>query len=299
MELGSLEDLRAFLLVFQERNFTVAASRMGITKAAVAKRVAGLEERWQTQLFYRSTRKVVPTREAERIYQKVLPVIDSARDLEASIAKKEDLEGNLRITCASSMANRFVSPIVIRFQEKYPKINVQLVVTDSLLDLMEESIDIGIRVGTEPPSSLHGVSLFPNQIIASISSEYSKQETFAINRPEDLENHNLLYLDLHKNLKFKGTNISLQSVTKKRNFVSNDSGSLIQAALQGKGVLIRSFWDIQEELKKGNLIPVLRDYSIENFGDVWMVSPEVRLPSGRVSAFWKFFETESKTIFNL
>ncbi|WP_244279791.1 LysR family transcriptional regulator [Leptospira brenneri] len=292
-----LDDLKTFVFVVQERNFTQVALKLGITKAAVAKRIQGLEKVWNTQLFYRNTRKVIPTRDADLIYPKVLTVLESVKDLENSFTSKDELEGLLRVTCVSSMANNFISEITQKFQEKNPKITIQLIVTDSLLDLMEESIDIGIRVGMEVPSGLIGLELFANRISLVVSPEYERTHPKIVS-PEDLKSHNLLYLDLHKELRFSGTNLSLGEVTGKRNFLSNDASSLVQMGLKGKGVLIRSFWDIDEHVEKGNLVPILNDYPLENFGKVWVVHPNHRAPSKRVMVFRNFLESECGFRFN-
>lgn len=292
-----LDDLKTFVLVVQERSFTQVAARLGLTKAAVAKRIQGLEKLWNTQLFYRNTRKVIPTREADLIFQKVISVIESVKELENSLTNKDELEGILRVTCVSSMAKNFISEIIEKFQEQNPKITIQLIVTDSLLDLMEESIDIGIRVGTEIPSGLVGMELFKNKISIVASPLYLKMKKKILS-PKDLENHNLLYLDLHKTVQFSGTNLSLSDVTKERYFLSNDAASLVQMGLKGKGVLIRSFWDIEEYIQEGKLVPILTDQSLENFGSVWVIHPSNRTPSRRMMVFRNFLESECSLRFN-
>ncbi|TGK79546.1 LysR family transcriptional regulator [Leptospira bourretii] len=292
-----LDDLKTFVLVVQERSFTQVAGRLGLTKAAVAKRIQGLEKLWNTQLFYRNTRKVIPTREADLIFPKVISVIESVKELENSLTNKDELEGILRVTCVSSMAKNFISEIIEKFQEQNPKITIQLIVTDSLLDLMEESIDIGIRVGTEIPSGLVGMELFKNKISIVASPLYLKTRKKILS-PKDLETHNLLYLELHKTIQFSGTHLSLSDVTKERYFLSNDAASLVQMGLKGKGVLIRSFWDIEEYIQEGKLIPILTDQSLENFGSVWVIHPSNRTPSRRMMVFRNFLESECSLRFN-
>lgn len=293
-----LEDLKTFVFVVQERSFTQVAAKMGVTKAAVAKRVLGLEKIWKTQLFYRNTRKVVPTREAELIFHKVNSVLESVKELENSLANKDELEGTLRVTCVSSMANHFVSEIIEGFLEQNPKIKIQLIVTDSFLDLMEESIDIGIRVGKGIPVNLVGTYLFQNRIIAVVSPDYLKTNK-PILSPKDLETHNLLYLDLHQDLRFSGTELKLAEVTKNRKFLSNDAASLVQMGLKGKGVLVRSFWDIEAHIQSGKLIPILKEFPLENFGNVWVVHPNNRTPSRRMMEFRYFLESECNRRFSL
>lgn len=292
-----LDDLKTFVLVVQERSFTQVAARLGLTKAAVAKRIQGLEKLWNTLLFYRNTRKVIPTREADLIFPKVISVIESVKELENSLTNKDELEGILRVTCVSSMAENFISEIIEKFQEQNPKITIQLIVTDSLLDLMEESIDIGIRVGTEIPSGLVGMELFKNKISIVASPLYLKTKK-KILFPKDLETHNLLYLELHKTIQFSGTHLSLSDVTKERYFLSNDAASLVQMGLKGKGVLIRSFWDIEEYIQEGKLIPILTDQPLENFGSVWVIHPSNRTPSRRMMVFRNFLESECSLRFN-
>lgn len=292
-----LDDLKTFVLVVQERSFTQVAARLGLTKAAVAKRIQGLEKLWNTLLFYRNTRKVIPTREADLIFPKVISVIESVKELENSLTNKDELEGILRVTCVSSMAENFISEIIEKFQEQNPKITIQLIVTDSLLDLMEESIDIGIRVGTEIPSGLVGMELFKNKISIVASPLYLKTKKKILS-PKDLETHNLLYLELHKTIQFSGTHLSLSDVTKERYFLSNDAASLVQMGLKGKGVLIRSFWDIEEYIQEGKLIPILTDQPLENFGSVWVIHPSNRTPSRRMMVFRNFLESECSLRFN-
>ncbi|WP_411822825.1 LysR family transcriptional regulator [Leptospira sp. 'Mane'] len=298
MKIRDIEDLFAFSYVFEERSFTKAAVKLGVTKAAVAKRIASLEEEWKTQLFRRSTRIVMPTDEGNSIYRNVQSVLDSVKDLEASFARSEEMEGNLRITCAASLASRFVSETLGRFQELYPKIMIQLIVTDSILDLVEENIDIAIRVGKVPSASLSAKKLFTNQIAIAATPSYLKTHSRP-ERPEDLFEHNLLFLDMHEDVSFVNTKLSLNDLKGNRRFKCNDAASLVKQGLLGKAILIRSIWDFQEYIRKGELVRVLPNEPLENFGDIWMLTPISRIPSRRVKGLLQFFEEETKTIFNL
>ncbi|WP_246047902.1 LysR family transcriptional regulator [Leptospira ilyithenensis] len=298
MKIRDIEDLFAFSYVFEERSFTKAAKKLGVTKAAVAKRIASLELEWNTQLFRRSTRIVMPTDEGNSIYRNVQTVLDSVKDLEASFAGSEEMEGNLRITCAAALANRFVAETLGRFQELYPKIRIQLIVTDSLLDLVEENIDIAIRIGKTPAASLTAKRLFANQIRVAATPFYLQTHPKP-EKPEDLFQHNLLFLDMHEEVSFINTKLSLKDLKDNRRFVSNDAASLIKQGLSGKAILIRSIWDFQEYIHRGELIQILPNDLLENFGDIWMLTPISRVPSRRVKGLLQFFEEETNKIFNL
>ncbi|BDA79051.1 LysR family transcriptional regulator [Leptospira kobayashii] len=297
MKIRDIEDLFAFSYVFEERSFTKAAERLGVTKAAVAKRIASLELEWKTQLFRRSTRIVMPTDEGNSIYRNVQTVLDSVKDLEASFAGSEEMEGNLRITCAAALANRFVAETLGRFQDLYPKITIQLIVTDSLLDLVEENIDIAIRIGKNPAASLSAKRLFTNEIAIAAAPSYLRTHPKP-ERPEDLFQHNLLFLDMHEEVSFLSTKLSLSELKNNRRFVCNDAASLIKQGLSGKALLIRSIWDFQEYIHRGELVQILANHPLENFGDVWLLTPISRVPSRKVKGLVQFFEEETKKIFN-
>lgn len=285
MELPSLEALRAFSLIYRERNMTRAAAELSLSKAALTKRLHTLEESLGHRLFRRSTRKLVPTPEGERLYRSARKLLDAAAEFNAELRGREPMEGPVRLTCTRSLAHRFLSRMLIDWQRAHPAVSLDIVMTDSFLDLIENDIDLALRIGRLPESSLHGRRLALNRTVVCASPGYLRKHG-APRAVDELRAHPMAYLDVHASLRFSRSQTTLAALAPTRMITSNDARLITQLGLLGRAVIVRSLWDVRGYLARGRLVALLEDDPLEPNGDLWLLASAGRLKSKRVRALF-------------
>jgi LysR family transcriptional regulator, transcriptional activator for dmlA len=287
MKIRDIDQLRCFNSIFETKSLTKTASRMNISKAAVTKRLASLEEQLGCKLFLRSTRQITPTSEGLDFYQRSKPLLDSISEFELVVSQESSLKGNIRITCPASMAQNFLGKELVHFQKKHAGINIELIVTDSILDLVEQNIDLAIRVNPSKNSQLVGKKLTDLSLKVVATPGYLKKKE-PIKKLEDLKKHLVYYSEAHKNISFHSTKMKLKDLAFNRAFVTNDSTLMTKLTLSGLGIGIRSSWDIKDSLKKGHLKEILPQSPLETLGEVWLLSSSGRMQTKRVRLLFDF-----------
>jgi LysR family transcriptional activator of dmlA len=291
MRLKDLEKLRTFLIVYETRSFTRTAERLHVTKTAVAKRLGLFEEELGHKLFRRSTRNITPTQEGEELYLKGKSVLESVEAFEVSLGEKASMKGMIRITCATSMAQRFLADELMKFQEKNPEVLIDLIVTDSILDLVEQNIDLALRINPPKSSILVGKKLGENRLKLVASPKYLKTAP-EIRKLQDLKSHPAFYYTQHGDKKFQKNGGKLSEVMADRKFITNDSILISRNILGGKGIGVRSSWDVKEALNKKELIEVLPKEPLEKIGEVWLLSSTGRMQTHRVRELFNHLSSE-------
>lgn len=145
-----------FVRTYEAGSFSAVARESGLTQSAVGKIVAGLEASIGVQLFTRTTRTLRPTREAEKLYEVARQMLDTLESLSAASRKSQepDPSGQLRITIPSSFGRRRVLPVLARYSERYPKVRLDVLMTDVVLDLVADGLELAIRIGTLPSNTM-------------------------------------------------------------------------------------------------------------------------------------------------
>lgn len=281
MKLKDLDTLRTFVLIYETKSLTKTALRLTITKTAVAKRLGLFEEELGYKLFRRSTRTITPTQEGEELYERAKSVLESIEAFEESLGEKASMKGPIRITCANSMAQRFLAEELMKFQEKNPEVLIDLIVTDNILDLVEQNIDLALRINPSKSSNLIGRKLGENRLKVVASPKYLRKEV-PIKKLQDLKSHPAFYYTHHGDKKFQTSGHKIKDVMAERTFITNDSLLIMRSILDGRGIGIRSSWDIKEGLQKKELVEILPKEPLEKIGEVWLLASAGRLQSYRV-----------------
>jgi LysR family transcriptional activator of dmlA len=313
MKIDDVTTLRCFQSIYQTRNLTKSSEILGLSKAAVSKRLDALELELGFKLFQRTTRSITPTSEAGPLAVAVTEILEKIAGLSSRLASKQKSEKRkIRLTCGSAMAQRFLGKQLCEFQRLNPQVEIELIATDSVLDTTEANIDISIRVNPAEKSHLVGKKLGSLPLVAVASPSYwrahfkkknkkneSQSKDQAIGRIskgmfpklksiKDLVGHNLLLLEQHLvglSLCPKETLLELKA---QRKFITNDSPLLTQLTLQGYGVGIRTTWEVQEFLRKQELVCVLSEEHFRPVGQVWILSEADRLKSQIVRDLYEF-----------
>ena len=262
----NIKDLLAFRAVARERNFTRAAAQLGVSPSALSHIVRGLEERLGVRLLTRTTRSVAPTEAGERLLGVIGPHFD---EIEAGLAALSDLRdkpaGTIRITCADHPAEAILWPVLERFLPEYPDIHVEISVDDTLLDIVEERFDAGVRLGEQVAKDMISVPISPEVRMAVVGAPSYFEAHPRPQTPHDLATHQCINLRLRTlgglyPWEFERDGRELK-VRVEGQVTFDDARLLIKAARAGLG-LAYVFRDLVEaELSSGELVSVLDDWT--------------------------------------
>lgn len=281
MILRDIIQIRSFIAIYQTKSLTKAAKKMGMSKAAMAKRLSLLEAEMGYSLFRRSTRQIVPTPEADRIFVEAQRLIDHVQEFEATFSKDDTMKGLIRVTCSITLAQDILAKALNDFQMKYPEVTIELVATDSVLDMIENNIDLAIRVNPGENTSFQGRKIGLHKMVMVASPEYLKKFK-KIRQLDDLKNHRMLFINTHGEYQFKSNKMKIKTFSKARDFLTNDPGVLTKLAVEGMGIAIRPLWNVKESVDNGKLELVLKNEVINPVGDVWLLSSVGKRQTHRV-----------------
>ncbi|WGL59689.1 LysR family transcriptional regulator [Pigmentibacter sp. JX0631] len=287
MKINNLDEIRAFVLLYQEKSYTKVAAKLKISKAALSNKIKTLEENIHFSLFHRSTRIVTATQEAENFYSHALKILDYVKELELSYSDIKKMEGKIHLTCSNSIAVSFLGKVIPEFMQLYKDISIELTVTDSYLDLLENNIDLAIRIGNLPSSSLVGKKMGTNKLIFACSPEYLSVNSLPTSL-DGLNKHKIAYLDIHEKLQFVKSKIKLTSLKCKRDLKTNYSNVINQYGVNGGGIIVRSFWDIKDYLSQRKLIEIKFDDFLEDYGNIWLLTTNSRYENLRIKTLFQF-----------
>jgi len=282
--------LETFSAVVENGSFTAAADALGISKPVVSKQVSLLERHLGVQLLHRTTRRLHLTHAGEIFASYSHRIMSDVREAEQSVLPlQSEPQGRLRILSPESLAISLLPEVLLSFQQQFPRIELDIHVSGRLVNLVEEGIDVALRVGELEDSSLIARLLMPCGLHACASPEYLKKNGKP-EHPSELETHNcLIYSQLPDpdNWLFvddQGKNISIKVNGNLRSSMGN---ILMNAAQNGSGIFIGPTYMIASALKEGRLETVLDQYTPMTTG-LYVVYPYSKLVSTKVRAFVDF-----------
>lgn len=284
--LDDLPALRVFERVVSLGSLTAAAAELGLSLAATSKRLANLERRNGIQLLHRSTRKLSITPEGQTLYlhaQRILSEVQHAQD--ALLQQQQLLSGSLRITSPNSFGYRHLLPLVSEFSQRYPHIQLQLLMSDDVKDMLAERLDLAIRYGSLPDSRLVGRHLLPNKRVLCAAPNYLQQYGAPMSLTE-LARHRCIVIGTRNETEwcFRDSSIHVKAF-----ILCNDGEASHRLALQGLGVVMKSYWDVAEDLQKGNLVQLLADEAVADT-PINLIYPRSQDLAPRVKVFMRFLQ---------
>lgn len=276
--------LRAFRAVVEEDGFAPAARRMGLATSSLTRQVNALEASLGTQLLNRSTRSVTLTDTGERYFDQAILVLDALDDANRSVSEAGGApRGLLRVSMPVVFGSLHVAPAMGLFMRRCPDVELDFRLSDGFVNLVEDRIDIAIRIGQLDTGSLIARKLAPHRRLICASPDYLGEHGVP-GHPDDLETHNCLCFDFSDGdrtwrVEKDGESLSLKV---KGSMVANNSEMLRQAAISGAGMLMMPSWLVGEDLKAGRLMRVLPDWSVGH-GETDTAIHAVYLPNRRGS----------------
>ena len=265
MQHGSLDDLRALIAVGQERSFTKAAAKLGVSQSALSQTVRELEERLGVRLLTRTTRSVSPTEAGERLLHTVGPRFE---EIEAELAAIRELRekpaGTIRITATENAADTILLPKLAKLLPEYPDIKVEIIIDYGLTDIVAQRYDAGVRSGEQVAKDMIAVRIGPDMRMAVVGAPSYFKTRPEPKKPQDLIDHNCITLRLptHGGLyawEFEKGGRELR-VRVDGQLTYNTTAQELNAALAGLGLAYVPEGMAQPHLAKGRLKRVLEDW---------------------------------------
>jgi DNA-binding transcriptional LysR family regulator len=286
------QELNAFIAVVEASGFSAAARRTGDSQSAISKAVSALEQRLGVRLLNRSTRSVTLTDQGQRYYDRTKPLVDEMDAADSELTSSTlDVSGLIRIAAASTFGRLHILPLIPELLSRNPGLQVDLVLSDSVRDMVEDRIDLAIRVGpvNEPDAVVRRVATTP--LVCVGARRYFDQHGIP-RTPAELVNHNcLLYGGLAEaaDWPFVGPEGRF-SVSVRGNLSSNSVETIRAGVLAGVGIGLFAKVSLADELRHPDVITILDEF-IGDARDVSVIWPKRRFVPARVRLATEFFAT--------
>lgn len=284
MNVIKADDMVLFVQVVDEGSFSKVAEKLALTNSVVSKRIARLEKNLNTQLLYRTTRKLSLTDAGRTLYNKAKIAQSAFQEAENAVTGYgKDMKGNIRITMPVVSANLILSESIAEFCKQHPEISVDLHITNRLVDLIEEGFDLAIRTAELEDSSLIAKRLIDSRWVICATPGYLKQYGMP-QTPGELESHECLIYKLDN----ASNNVwplyidgAKQLIPVYGRFHSNHLSAIKKAALSDLGVAFLPQALVYEEMEKNILTQILQGFTRKKLG-MYAVYPKARQPNQKL-----------------
>ncbi|ABE42480.1 LysR family transcriptional regulator [Polaromonas sp. JS666] len=295
--MDKLSAMKTFVRVVEAGSFSAVADEMRATQSAISKQVAALEKELGTKLLIRTTRSLSLSEEGERYFEQARRLVGEIAEAESDLRKGEGrLSGWLRVAASVGFGRLKLMPLVKAFMDTHAGVKIDLRLHDGFIDLIEQGIDISVRIGELPDSGLIARRVGTSQRMLLAHRDYLRSLPKGVKapvNPEDLSNHNcVVYTELAtRNLwAFEagaGASEPLGTVKAVRvggRIQTNSSEVIRSAVTAGMGIGYSPTWLFESELARGEVVRVMPDWQSPHL-PIHMVSPPERKHSAKVKAF--------------
>ncbi len=287
----STDDIRFFTAIAAARSLAAAARALDVTPSAVSQRLQSLEQRLGVQLISRSARRLTLTDEGELLVLHGGALLDEATELtEALQARRGTIAGHLRILAPLGFGRRYIAPVVAAFRARHPDVSIELELSDRPGRAAAGAWDVMIHIGALKDSTLRLQRLAPNERYLCASPAYLKRRGMPAS-PQDLRSHQCIALRENEE------DVTLWRFSRKRAasepdvvriepMLSSNDGEVVKAwALADHGLIVRSEWDVAEDLAAGRLVRVLPNFRLPPADIVALLNPGRSGRARRTQAF--------------
>ncbi len=276
-----LKQIESFVAVVARGSLTAAAASEGVAPAVLGRRIDALEERLGVKLLLRTTRRISLTHEGSAFLEDCQRILADIGSAEASVsAGGVKASGYLRITAPAGFGRRHVAPLMPGFLARHSDVSLSLNLSDRLVDIAGEGVDIAVRVGDMPDSSLVSVRLADNRRLCVAAPAYLKRAGVP-QHPGELGRHECLTLSSDAS-QSRGWAFSLDGVVShlrpSGRLDCSDGQVLHTWCLQGQGLAWRSTWEVEADIASGALVSVLDAFAAPPNGIYAVVPQRKHLP---------------------
>lgn len=259
----NIRSLRVFIAVYEAQNFSVVARREGMSASQVSRVIYQLEDALGQQLFYRNTRAVIPTESGHLFIRYARAMVESLEEARRELDERStEPSGTLRINGPVYFGQRHVAPGLPALAARYPRLNIELTLTDDFIDPHKDAADVIFRIGTLTDSTFHARVFGQQRYHLAASPDYLRKHGVP-DGPDDLSRHRCLV--------YRGSSGPNRWLVRGQGdawvhypvvplMTSNNAESLLIAALGGMGIVLFPDWLIGDRLQKGELVALLVEW---------------------------------------
>ncbi|PZP98747.1 MAG: LysR family transcriptional regulator [Variovorax paradoxus] len=284
--LGFAESLSLFVDVVQDRSFSAVARRRGLAASSVARQIDALEREMQVPLLTRSTRALALTEAGALLYERALKILHDLMDTRSEVVALDgSVQGLLRVSCVPAFGRRHVAPHLPALFDRYPALNVELELTERVVDPLAERFDLVIRIGDQPDSALVSRRIGSQRYVMGASPAYLRRHGTP-QRMADLAAHRLI--DRQHSTSVRGWR-ELPGIDWRQPpqiaLESNDCDTRRLCAARGLGIALMPNWAIGEDLAAGRIVALqLEDAPPAEVSGIHLLRPGGRA-NAKVRAF--------------
>ncbi|MEM7648048.1 MAG: LysR family transcriptional regulator [Cyanobacteria bacterium P01_A01_bin.70] len=288
--------LQLFVEVVRQGSFAAVARDRRLDPSSVSRAIANLEKELGVRLLQRTTRQLSPTEAGLTYFERVEPLVE---ELHQALAVTTDMsqqpKGQLRVTASVSFGLTCIVPLLPQFEAQYPDLTVDLLLTDAVVDLLAERVDLAVRLGRLADSTLMAQRLMPTRYSVCASPAYLSRAA-PLRQPQDVEHHDCLRFPLagfRSRWRFQDHDGGLTEVAVSGRTVISSAIALQQCAIAGMGLALLPHWLIDADIQRGDLVRVLPEYAVTatDFNTAaWLVYPSRSYVPRKVRVFINFLK---------
>ena len=284
-----ISGMRVFVSIADNGSLAKAGRELDLSPSVVSKHISALEDRLGARLLYRTTRSVSLTEVGIAYLDRARRIIGDVDEAEAAVSSATNApRGHLRITAPGTFSYRHIAPHLPLFRERFPEVEIEMIISDEVVDLVDNNIDLGIRIAVMKDSSLIARKLAPNPRTLFASPEYIKKHGKP-NHPDDILNHDIIsfrsgspYNEWHFLVDGK-----IKLIHAKGKLQFNHGDAILRSAINGGGLAMLSRFVVGRHLAAGTLVSILDEYVQEDV-PIYAVYPSGKHLSPKVRAFLDF-----------
>lgn len=282
----NLKRMAIFSAVVEAKSFSEAGRRLDLAKSAISTQVSLLEDHLGVRLLNRTTRQLSLTEAGEKFYPRCASIVSEANEATNEARQLQDQAvGTLKLSCTVSFGTKYIVPLLSRFHQHHPELKVDLFLSDGIVNMVDEGIDLAIRLGWLSESNLVARKLFTSPRLVVATPEYLKQHGTP-KSPTELINHNWIIISLLPSpQRFTFTRhgqqqtIHMMSATR-----TNSLDAALAFVRNGDGITAMSAYLVDEDIKSERLVPLLTEYETVGTG-IFAVYPDRHYVPAKVRLF--------------
>ena len=260
-----LNEMAIFVRVVESGSFTGAAKNLGLPKSTVSRKITQLEERLGVRLIQRTTRSLRLTDTGTAYHAQCARILGEIEEANIAVTEMQSTpSGTLRITAPVLFGSTVLSGLVAEFMDMHPQVKIELILTDQMLDIVQDGIDVAFRVGHLDDSSLIGRHLGDVSAVVCASPEYIEKHGYP-KHPDELEQHQILSIGGRNQWNMSGPDEQELTVNLRPRLEVNDFASLYTLVLSGAGIASLPVLIAAPAIKTGNLMPMLCDWPFDTY----------------------------------
>ena len=297
MALDRLLAMTVFVKVVEQGSFARAAERLNMSTSAVSRQIADLEAHLTTRLLNRTTRRISLTESGQAYFERTLHLLADLEETEAVVSSSTvKPRGTIRLTCSTSFGVPHLAPAIGAFQTRYPDVRFDISASNRFVDLVEEGLDLAIRIGDLGNPNLIARRIGSMRLIACASPDYLKRNGTPTH-PDDLARHNCFTYEYSpiKNLwTFQDPKMNEIKVRIEGSVHANNGEMLAAIAAAGVGIALEPDFIVKPLLESGALVEILKTFQPVPY-NLYAVYPSRRHLSAKVRTFVDFLAERFST----